>query len=58
MITEFARKLVCYFKGHKRGRRVSTVEGHEPETEHEFVTFACPRCGAQWTRVVKIGGSK
>jgi transcription elongation factor Elf1 len=43
-------KLICRFKGHKRGRRVV----QEGDTSEMPLRFACPRCGAQWTRKAKV----
>lgn len=37
-------RLLCKVRGHKRGKRVSGTTG----SKHIF--FACPRCGAQWSR--------
>jgi predicted RNA-binding Zn-ribbon protein involved in translation (DUF1610 family) len=31
------RRIICYFKGHLRGRLVSKDQTHK--------RFACPRCG-------------
>lgn len=35
-------KLICFFKGHKRGKRVS------------IIGIRCPRCGAEWVREQKV----
>ena len=49
-------KLICMVtRKHKRGRRVSTSKKELfLNGMHEVTTFACPRCGAQWTRARKI----
>ena len=43
-------KLICFFKGHKRGRRIGTVTN---PTGPDFIDYQCPRCLATWTRKVK-----
>ena len=48
-------RLVCYFKGHKRGKRLTSNSSLNRLDHH---IYRCPRCGAQWTRKRKIGGSK
>lgn len=44
-------KLSCWALGHKRGKRISGERSIEPL---KSVTYACPRCGAQWTRKAKV----
>lgn len=41
-------RIICRFKGHKRGRYSPT----EDDMVFNVRTYACPRCGAQWTRNV------
>ena len=36
--------LICWKKGHKRGKRVKAL------CSQERIVFQCPRCGAQWER--------
>lgn len=38
-------KLVCYFRGHQRGKAVHKDEKH--------VTLKCPRCNATWKRSIR-----
>lgn len=46
---DFLGSLICRWKGHKRGRRVSA--------DQQQVTFRCTRCSATWTRPVrKVAG--
>jgi len=42
-------KLICYFKGHKRGQRVN----QEAPFDNSVYRFQCPRCKAIWTRKVR-----
>lgn len=46
-------RLICYFRGHKRGVRVKTTEWLSgidiPMSPQEYY---CPRCFATWTRKV------
>ena len=39
-------KLICKWRGHKRGVRVPRNE----LANQEWQTFRCGRCGATWTR--------
>lgn len=44
-------RLICWWKGHKRGKRVVyTVGGPESDGEREY---ECPRCGATWIRKIR-----
>lgn len=45
-------KLVCWWKGHRRGRVSSLIraEGSEVVIAKMFI---CPRCDATWTRKAK-----
>lgn len=45
-------KLICYFKGHRRGRVTSLVreQGGDKVIAKMFI---CPRCDATWTRKAK-----
>ena len=45
-------KLLCAMFGHKRGRRFKNADG-APESG-VVGRFICPRCGATWTRKVKV----
>jgi transposase-like protein len=40
-------KLICFFGGHKRGKRIN------PREQEGFAEYRCPRCAATWTRKVK-----
>ena len=42
-------KLICRFKGHKRGKRADDMPLEEGK-----LWYRCPRCGAQWLRKVKV----
>lgn len=42
-------KIVCFFKGHKRGKRV----GEATDITNGKKNFYCPRCGARWSRKAK-----
>lgn len=43
-------RIICYFKGHLRGKRVETVTHSDLSVE---ATMQCPRCKATWTRTTK-----
>jgi hypothetical protein len=43
-------KLICYFKGHKRGVRIENVG--VTSTVH-MNHYRCPRCQATWMRKAK-----
>ena len=43
--------LICWLRGHKRGKRITYRDGM-PSTDKHY--FECPRCGAQWKRKVKV----
>lgn len=43
-------KVICFFKGHKRGKRVGVV-GLSSTTPLNH--FQCPQCNATWTRKAK-----
>jgi len=46
------RTLICFVKGHKRGRRISDMPSdHE---DYRIVGYECPRCEQQWDRRVKV----
>jgi len=45
-MTSFLGKWICKFRGHRRGKRISNIGG--------LVAYACPRCGAQHTRKVRV----
>lgn len=36
-------KLICYFRGHRRGKRISS--GYK-----KYAKFQCTRCSATWER--------
>ncbi len=38
-------KLLCWWKGHRRGRRIG-----KSAAAADFSEFRCPRCKATWTR--------
>jgi hypothetical protein len=41
-------RVICMFKGHKRGRLVRTVQGSPKVAvgfQNETKFYACPRCG-------------
>lgn len=42
-------RLICWFKGHKRGKRVAFAG----DTADMGKRFQCPRCKATWFRKVK-----
>lgn len=42
-------KLICWWKGHKRGKRV----GEATDIVNGKRNFYCSRCGQRWTRKVK-----
>jgi hypothetical protein len=45
--------LICKFRGHRRGKRVGErVAGNL--TTVVAIQYACPRCGAQWERKVRV----
>lgn len=44
-------KLICLIKGHVRGKKVGSTEG--APVGFVLNVYACPRCGAQWTRKVR-----
>lgn len=50
-------KLICRFRGHLRGKlvkRESLDKRAEQELESRYrAHYACPRCGATWTRKIK-----
>lgn len=37
-------KLICYFRGHLRGKR------DRAQSNQEKIVYRCPRCGGTWTR--------
>ena len=47
-------RFICWAtRKHKRGKLVETwVEPCEPP--RTYLIFCCPRCGATWTRKVKV----
>ena len=50
-------KLICYFKGHKRGREVGRHViglGAGGIGSRWTITYQCPRCKAQWTRKKRV----
>lgn len=47
-------KLICYFRGHKRGKRVALENVRNPVAVNApTVVYECPRCTAQWARKAK-----
>lgn len=47
-------KLICWLKGHKRGKKVGIAV--KPDGSPHFTEFAlyeCPRCGGKWNRKFK-----
>lgn len=51
-------KVVCFFKGHKRGRFVhgpisAGISLNGPVTIRPYNVFACPRCGRETRYKVK-----
>lgn len=50
------KKLWCRWLGHKRGKRLFTVNANDANGQRtaDLVSrFVCPRCGTEWTRKVK-----
>lgn len=45
---EMIAKLICWWKGHRRGRRVPPLRVGTATT-----LFQCPRCHATWSRRTK-----
>jgi predicted RNA-binding Zn-ribbon protein involved in translation (DUF1610 family) len=45
-------RIVCFFKGHKRGKRIGFSFGHQPVSTN-FRHFQCPRCGRETRYKVK-----
>ena len=50
-------KLICKWKGHKRGKRVPFPGANKEISLYMDdvvgnAQFECPRCGAQWTRKI------
>lgn len=43
-------KLVCWWYGHKRGKRLT--ETATTSSDMRIVQYECPRCKATWTRKV------
>ena len=41
-------KLICMFRGHKRGKRIN------PKEQEGFGEYRCPRCSDTWSRKVKV----
>lgn len=46
-------KLICWFKGHKRGKRVGEATDIVTGMRNGMHNFYCPRCNARWVRKVK-----
>ena len=52
-------RLICWYKGHKRGKRIlrmisgGTVEHNGVPVKAGESLYECPRCKATWTRKVK-----
>ena len=44
----------CFLRSHARGKRVSLIVETNEVTR---VTYACPRCGKKWDRVVYRRGT-
>lgn len=44
-------KIICYFKGHRRGKLF--LKGTAARPAVEWNTYECPRCKATWTRKAK-----
>ena len=42
-------KLLCAMSGHRRGKRIKDMG-----IVNNQVIILCPRCGATWTRKVKV----
>jgi hypothetical protein len=49
-LAQLLGKLLCNFFGHRRGKRMHDDYQNRPG----FLFYECPRCGAQWTRKVKV----
>lgn len=51
-------RLICWWKGHKRGRRIETPS-HVREADAivglRLIDLECPRCKARWTRRERKG---
>jgi hypothetical protein len=45
-------KIICWWKGHKRGKRIKRV-GIGADGNTDTAVFQCPRCSATWTRKAK-----
>lgn len=45
-------RLICFFKGHKRGKRLTASMATTTSTS-PVNTYECPRCRATWTRKAK-----
>lgn len=45
-------KLICWWTGHKRGKRVQFVTSTSTDDIGK-IKFYCPRCGSTWTRRTK-----
>lgn len=43
-------KLICFFRGHKRGKRVDSQDNGK------LKVFACPRCGRRTEYKAKLDG--
>ena len=50
MFGKLIGKLICKFRGHKRGVRVS---GERAVEALPLVMYQCPRCSAIWSRKAK-----
>ena len=42
MLNWLIKNTLCRWKGHRRGKRIATVNG--------LVQYECPRCETQWHR--------
>ena len=44
----------CFLRSHARGKRLALVI---EENDRSRVTYACPRCGKRWERIVYRRGT-
>jgi predicted RNA-binding Zn-ribbon protein involved in translation (DUF1610 family) len=47
-------KLICFFKGHKRGKLVASV--FDAKIGKQVTEYSCPRCGRIKTYKAKVMG--
>jgi hypothetical protein len=52
-LAQLLAKLMCWRFGHKRGKRFPGLPISYPPNA-PFAFYACPRCGAQWKRHIKV----